>query len=165
MRKDILLFLLLIPCLGIAQNPCLFVCRSEAEMRRTADSIALKAKSKFVFRDMMKSKQEECKFVIHYKDTLNKESPIRMNVVFEKIMAGKNADLEIPGTPVYYLYAVEGKYLDLFPAWKTCIDPSAVLEEACKKWLNERTLKCNGQELIFRLMKADDAWRLSMIRM
>ena len=165
MKKGILLSLLLIPCLGITQNPCLFICRNDTEIRRAADSIALKARSTFVFRDMMPSKLEECKFVVRYKDTINKESPVRMSVVFEQIMAGKNVDLEIPGTPVYYLYCVEGKYLDLFPAWKAFIDPSAGLEATSAKRHHERTLKCDGKELEFRFAKDDDSWKLSMIRM
>lgn len=164
MKNIIVLFILMLPIIGFSQEPCLFICKSESEMRQAADAIALKAKSNFVFRDITRSPRAEAKVSVRYWDTANVERR-KMSVVFEEYMIGKNEDLEIPGTPVYYLYSVSGKYLDLFPTWKAYIDPTAELEKTSIHYYNESKLQCNGENLEFRFDKLTDTWKLYLIRM
>lgn len=59
--------------------------------------------------------------------------PKRVKLLFNLRMKGENKSLEIEGTPVYSLDAIQGPYLDLFPIWKTWIKPDADLESVANK--------------------------------
>jgi hypothetical protein len=58
-------------------------------------------------------------------------------VVYKIYYEGKNVDLEKPGIKKYKFTVAQGKYLDLFPVWKSWFVPGADLEKTAVKSFNE----------------------------
>lgn len=58
-------------------------------------------------------------------------------VVYQIYFEGANADLNKPGTKKYKFTTLQGKYLDLFPVWKSWFVPGADLEKTANKKYDE----------------------------
>lgn len=63
---------------------------------------------------------------------------------------GENKDLEIKGVKRFYLSEIKGKYLQLFPIWKTYVMHNAELEK-CQRDLNQ--FKDLSKKLAFNFYK------------
>lgn len=103
-----------------------FISSDLSDVRQLADSIVLSAKRDFVFKKEGKALNSHNHYVVLYTEQGNDEN--QMLVAFRIKMVGWNEALEIEGTPEYRFERVSGKFLDLFPFWKSHINPEADAE-------------------------------------
>lgn len=149
---------------GRAQDFKLFEGGDEAYARRLADSIALNAKRQFALREARYAKSDTSVYLFIYRDLGDTTGANLMKVVFSIKMIGANKDLEIRGTRTLLFDGVEGKYLDLFPAWKKFVNPSASLGSLASKGHDEVNMFFpDGREARLTLRKMGNYWRLFML--
>lgn len=79
-------------------------------------------------------------------------------VFFKIYFEGKNVDLEKPGIKKYKFTMVQGKYLDLFPVWKSWFVPGADLEKTSLKSFNE--FSENDKNILFYFQKRGNEWTI-----
>ncbi len=148
-----LLILLTTLFIGIIANAQLhFKTKDLKEVRQLADSIALTAKTPYVFSKEGISKQNSNYYVVVY--TNPKDDYDRLGVAFWISHIDRNLDLEIKGTPVYTFDFVRGNFLDLFPFWKRHINKQA---DAVKITKGKRKDKAKVQNILYILQ---DGWEI-----
>ena len=138
-----------------SQTPLKFIVDNTNDVRSLSDSIALRARGTYVFSKQ--GVEETNGYEVLYKNKA--DSTDIMHVRFILRMSGANKDLEISGTPQYIFSNVSGKYLDLFPFWKTFINPSDNIEELSKKGLTY--CRIGNNRLMFN-RSSKDKWMLSL---
>jgi hypothetical protein len=106
-----------------------FVSSDKNDMRVLADSIAANAKRLYVFDSERVNESDKYFYSLKY---LTEDNADALTIGIKIIMVGKNTDLEIEGTPEYYLSVVYGNFLDLFPFWSRFIDDSKDAETVSK---------------------------------
>lgn len=148
-----LLTLLVILFIAVTTNAQLhFKTKDLKEVRQLADSIALTAKTPYIFSNEGVSKRDKNYYVVVY--TNPKDDYDRLGVAFWINHIGRNLELEIKGTPVYTFDFVRGNFLDLFPFWKRHINKNA---DAVKITKGKRKDKAKVQNILYILQ---DGWEI-----
>ncbi len=151
-----LLTLLVILFIGITTNAQLhFKTKDLKEVRQLADSIALTAKTPYIFSEEGISKRDKNYYGVVYTNPKDKDD--RLGVAFWISHIGRNLDLEIKGTPVYTFDFVYGNFLDLFPFWKRHINTNA---DAVKITKDKRKDKAKTQGLLYILQSNGGIWEI-----
>lgn len=107
-------------------------------------------------------KTEEAKYflLVDYKrkDTLS----VPVTFSFRRVMKGANPDLEITGDTTYVFYSIVGRFLDVFPVWKSHIDPQADQDSIITRGRTEIWVADEGgkTETRYDFYKIADGWRL-----
>ncbi len=135
-------------------------CSNLQELRSKSDSIASIAKRKFYFINTGSKKT-----VMIYRD-----APKDSSFHFELYMwfdlggnIGGNKDLEIEGEEYYIFSEMIGTFLDVFPFWKSYIDPMANIDEVANNTnkINSKIIQVKDKRISYSLRKKDDKqWHL-----
>lgn len=134
-----------------------FVSENKEDMKLLAENIVSHAKRNYVF-DTEKTTSDHSFYILQYVN-INDSTDV-LPIGIKIYMEGKNADLEIEGTPIYYFSIAKGKFLDLFPFWKNFIEPNAD-ETAVIKRKRSRLKKDNRTFLLEKDNNADN-WIIVM---
>ena len=150
--KRIILSLLLLGSLPIFSQVKL-ISSSKDDMKTLSDSLTANAKSNYQF--YKENNQGKYKFSLYYKNSADEFDPL--TVYFGVKYTGENQDLQITGTPEYYLSNVRGKFLDLYPFWNKYIDKQHTQEEILKK--AAVFVIIDNKRYVFS--KSNDIWTIS----
>lgn len=152
-KASVILFILFISSNSFSQNADLFYNVSKDSAKLIADDLAAIAKSKYQFVSFTENPKRGGA-IFYYKDADNDDN--RLSVYFRIY----NETLEISGTPRYYFYKVEAKFLDVFPFWKKYIQPDADDVKMSKnESFNKVYLKSSGKhqpQIIFEKAYSGD---------
>ena len=123
-------FSLLFSVFAQAQNIEALNCETKDGCAIIADSLLKGAKRPFKLlkTDSITRSQRDYIELIYVENTSN-EVPLKIRLLFRVKFIEANPALEIEGKPLYELYLMQGKFLDIFPAWKKYIDPDADIEK------------------------------------
>ncbi len=132
-----------------------FQTKNVKKVRQLADSIALNAKTPYVFSKEGASKRNSNYYVVIYNNP--KDDYDRLGVAFHIKYIGRNIDLGTKGTPVYTFDFVQGNFLDLFPFWKRHINPNA---DAVKITKGTQKDKAKTQGLLYILQSTGGTWEI-----
>ena len=131
MKKTLLfLFILLLSISVQAQNIEALNCEKEEDCVAIADSLLKSAKRPFkLLRTDSVTYSSRNYIKLIYTESSDSKEPLKMAILFRVKQIGANKALEIKGKTLYEFYSMQGKYLDIFPAWKKYINPDADIEK------------------------------------
>lgn len=153
------LVLVLLALLSTAKaQSSLLVAHSLGEAKAIADTVAKGYRLPYKWYKTDSLRDSEIVMVC-YKNQNNPDD--KMQVVFSRFMEGANKELEIPGTPAYYLKFFNGKFLDLFPFYKRFV-PAATAEQTSQQWNNKTLVDTEKGKREVRLHSEDDHWEIDI---
>lgn len=115
---------------------------SKDSARMISDELASLAKRKFVYSSTFENLKAYA-IIFKYRDANDESNELK--IYFSVNNVGENRALEIQGTPRYYFYMVQGKFLDVFPFWKKYIEPEADAEKMSNIYRTTVILKSSGK--------------------
>ncbi len=150
-----LLFIVLVIIAQSVNAQLHFQTKDVKEVRQLADSIALNAKTPYIFSKEGVSKRNSNYYVIIYNNS--NDDYDRLGIAFHIEYIDRNLDLDIEGTLVYTFDFVQGNFLDLFPFWQRHINPNA---DAVKITKGTQKDQAKTQGLLYILQATGGTWEI-----
>lgn len=153
MKKIIIPILLVVLSLNLTAQ-VKFVSNNKNDMKTIAETLISSANTAFTYDTTLTHNQYRYNIIYKGVDNTDYRLYLRIQIVYN----GENKDLNISGTPEYRFASVSGKFVDLFPFWKSFINPSENPEELTKK--SATFIKKDGLTFVFS--KFGDNWSIQM---
>lgn len=153
MKKLFTSIILVALCLNLAAQ-VKFISSNPDDMRILSEALISASKRSFTYDTTVVSNKYS--YTIRYKDRENEK--YRLEFRFQIVYKGENKDLEIAGVPEYRFSNVSGKYLDLFPFWKSYINP----EEDKELLTSKKATFIKKGDYTFIFSKFSDKWSIEM---
>jgi len=126
------------------------------KLRPKVDGSLESCKRNFAFLNSEDS-QSTLQLIYQSKDS------IRIVFSFDKLVSGEDQALEIKGKGYYKLYTIKGRFLDLFPIWKTKFDDSSTQDAVIKaKNSTPVYVRIKDKDYLCRLYGAGENWTISV---
>jgi len=157
MKKLLLIISLLLAITKLfAQNNPVYqlIGKTPEQVRVIADRVMSLTKTEYEFSHISERSSRPSYYALVYREKGEEDWKKQFYVEFRKYMIGEDKNLDIIGEPIYFLFEVRGKFLDIFPIWQRYFSPNSVQEETVRKWREEAVVYIDG-------LKADQKFLLT----